>query len=827
MTFLLILGMTTGFSMAAGLTEAWAQDIPGQKTLNQLSGEEFQNAIKSINQPIATGNDFNNGLQPIFENLPPCIPGSVSTQKCRCGGISCGAGTICASDNNQGVNVYWCKNQDNTVASAGSDILNPLQNTDKKVGCANTCAPSCYYSEIQGECLLCGMFKKAFNVSSEVAARSIQTFSGSIMNLVVMVFALWIVVKVLAFVSSPETRDIKDLTQELVQQSFFVVFVIILLKTGGMSFFNMALNPVFQTGMTIAQRTITADDAAGWQAEGSNYSCDRSGILTQKDGGALPEKMGESIVCTMTLIQDRASKIKALGTASICYSWKKKVFVIPHWGYFMTGVGLWVGAVLLILAVPFFMLDSVVQLAVASALLPMAIGAYAFKITRGYVKPVWETFINSMFVFIFVCLIALMLTKAYETVLLSASQGELNLNDMLRAGTEANLEKMLQKFSWFDVAFLKVCFILILSWSVIAEAKSFAGNFSGSLSNTNFGSQIGTMAGSATKSAVKSLTKPTREAIGDAAWEMPARAASGISHYGRRGLMSYQAYKIKKRGSGTVAEDGSKTFTDRRGNTVTEFADGSRSVKTVRSERGFMGLGKKKGEIVKFKNEHFSITRSDVRDKNGNVIGTKERIRQNSSESENLINKKGVLDRERYVSLLNSGQGEMAEMVKIATAKKLAAGQIPNLRINLENHDYVTQTATYDDNGNFTGFMETHRDGSRTIVNLRTAGDRMMTEVTRVSASGQGIRLSTDGIITRKQAFVTDNGKADGNIDESSIRSRYGLTGYYAQQHIRRRYKMVDYNASLFSAEEVTNVRNSMASRTTYNEATLDEFRAY
>lgn len=77
-----------------------------------------------------------------------------------------------------------------------------------------------------------------------------------------------------------------------------------------------------------------------------------------------------------------------MGSAAICESWKEKVFIIPHLGYLLTGIGLWVGAMILIIAVPFLMLDAVIELAVAAALLPAAIGAYAFKITRRYVKPV-------------------------------------------------------------------------------------------------------------------------------------------------------------------------------------------------------------------------------------------------------------------------------------------------------------------------------------------------------------------------------------------------------------------------------------------------------
>ena len=241
--------------------------------------------------------------------------------------------------------------------------------------CKNSCLPKCYYKALR-ECTLCGLFKIAFNTSSKMAYHSINTFSGAVLQVVIIGFAIWIAIKILAFVSSPETKDFKDLAQSLLTQGFIVAIVVILLQSGAMSFFNLALDPIYKTGMNIAQKTISIDDVASGttaqekgleNVEDWEFSCsDDPEILTQKTGGALPPAMGNGIICTMTMIQNRAAKIKALGSAAICESWKEKVFIIPHLGYLLTGIGLWVGAMILIIAVPFLMLDAVIELAVAS-----------------------------------------------------------------------------------------------------------------------------------------------------------------------------------------------------------------------------------------------------------------------------------------------------------------------------------------------------------------------------------------------------------------------------------------------------------------------------
>lgn len=101
--------------------------------------------------------------------------------------------------------------------------------------CKNSCLPKCYYKALR-ECTLCGLFKIAFNTSSKMAYHSINTFSGAVLQVVIIGFAIWIAIKILAFVSSPETKDFKDLAQSLLTQGFIVAIVVILLQSGAMSF---------------------------------------------------------------------------------------------------------------------------------------------------------------------------------------------------------------------------------------------------------------------------------------------------------------------------------------------------------------------------------------------------------------------------------------------------------------------------------------------------------------------------------------------------------------------------------------------------------------
>lgn len=60
--------------------------------------------------------------------------------------------------------------------------------------CKNSCLPKCYYKALR-ECTLCGLFKIAFNTSSKMAYHSINTFSGAVLQVVIIGFAIWIAIK--------------------------------------------------------------------------------------------------------------------------------------------------------------------------------------------------------------------------------------------------------------------------------------------------------------------------------------------------------------------------------------------------------------------------------------------------------------------------------------------------------------------------------------------------------------------------------------------------------------------------------------------------------
>ena len=289
----------------------------------------------------------------------------------------------------------------------------------KNIGvCSKLCLPSCYYNEL-ASCTFCPLFEAVFTAASKIAWHATNVFSRPLIAVVAIGFAIWIAMQILAFVATPEVRDLKDLASALIVQSFVVILVLVILNGNVLTFFNKFISPVYIAGQALAQKTI---DPVEVNKQIGNFKgneniqnfisipCKGSSTIPDDTKAGLPKAMGDSILCTMTTIHNRVAQIKALASATMCYSWKEKFIIIPKLSYFLVGVGLWVCAMILLLVIPFMMVDSVFQMAVAAALLPFAIASYAFKITRGYTKKVWETFLNSTMLFVVVTVTALILT---------------------------------------------------------------------------------------------------------------------------------------------------------------------------------------------------------------------------------------------------------------------------------------------------------------------------------------------------------------------------------------------------------------------------------
>ena len=457
---------------------------------------------------------------------------------------------------------------------------------------ATKCTPYCKYkNQIKETCTLCSLFALVYKTVNQLGTKAVVNFSSSVAKIVVVAFGVWLAIQVLAFVSSVETRDLKDLISSIITQGFIVMLVFVILESGAARFFNTFVSPVYLTGQKLAQEmfsdniTSSAENALGSGGQSDKEVMQADNIDTKykliNSNGAFDNSMGISIIKTMTMMENRVRKFKALGSGLMCQSWVEATLFFPRMIYLITGFGLWIFSMVLIIGVPFLMVDAVFQLGVAWALLPFAVGGFAFRVTRQYTKKVWETFLNSMFSFVFISIVVLLLlfvlqeavTESVNTIQTQSVSptGEtiqVSFDDMFTASADAKtyFEALLTSFHWGSWTFLKVIFVFILAWSVMNMAKELADDFASSISSTSIGSSIGAMAASTAKGMAVKASKP----LGRELWRGTKRAGASVARAPFRAVGAAKrairnGWQNRRFARAQADADGKKVFTTKKG----------------------------------------------------------------------------------------------------------------------------------------------------------------------------------------------------------------------------------------------------------------------
>ena len=682
------------------------------------------------------------------------------------------------------------------------------------------CSVSNYRNSFK-DCIFCSIFATLFNTASQLAARAYPVLEQGIEALVLVGMALWLAMLVLKYVSNFETKDPRNLVKEIFNQAFVVIVVIIVLRAGATQLMNLILTPIFETGMQLAQLAV-----AGNNGETCNPQS-LSGISNIE--GGLPISMGQSIVCTIDAIQNKILDIMAVGSAALCagfyiYSWGG-IVIFPHLGFVITGVLLWVSALLMLIIYPWLLIDCVLQMCIASVMLPVAVGAYAFKYTRKmFVAKVWGTFLEAMFMFVFLSLVISVLLLSLDSVTAEAFDKKL-----LEAGSgNTDFSVLLDGIGWWSVNCLKLVFVMLLGWAVLGEAKAFASQFANGIHVESIGSNVGTLAMSGVKGAGMAAFGVGKSAVtkaGGMIGETLSEKANDFKQSYQAHNMSRRMQKLANQGikdedgrlsyrnawgrKFTLGEDGqSYSYRNWRGQTVTKKItkdEQGRSIITV-ATRGAMS-----GRTTEVSNDGY-IRNRIVRDKNGNIISQKTEM--TTAAGKYLINNDGTINQVALNNIMqNSAFGK--DVINMAVTEQLMRERFTGLDferngINIKSQQMMT---SQDANGNtvFT-ISRTYEDGM--IINLTMAmggNNRVMTSAEQILANNEAVLYASDGIINKQSNYRYRQGK----IDESSRVNQFSFTNYYNSRY-GKPMDSLGYLAGGLSRDDIL-----------FDNADFEEFREY
>lgn len=645
-----------------------------------------------------------------------------------------------------------------TSSYTGGTITENRENKDK------ACNVESYRSSFTS-CIFCDVFGILFNTASVVAKKSFNALADGVIMLVCIGFALWLGVTVMQFISAMEQKNPSILVKTILNKAFLILIVVTLLRLDSVEFFRLAMEPIFKTGFKLAQMATEGSEG---------QTCQNTfNILTEADGAGLPSSMGVSILCTIETIQHKILDIMALGSTSLCVAtsveaWKG-IWIFPHLGYLIVGILLWISAILLLVIYPFLLIDSVLQLTVATALLPAAIGAFAFKSTQKYCSKIWDVFLNCMFNFIFLSLIIFILTNGLTDVL-SRTAGE---EALFKAGTSGGYKIILERLAWWGTAFLELVFYMILGWAVLGEANSFAGSFAKSIGIKDIGSKVGGLANStATKIAVGTT---------GAAYKTTKKVGGLVTERGKEAYNSMQnrrwAKKINNSDDAVTDANGNKTLQHRTwyGRKVTDTLqvapDGTQTV--TRTKQSLLGNKAKAVEKDNF------IRNKKSYDKNGNLI--REEMSMTTAAGKSLLNRDGSRN-DVAVHAIRSGSGMSNDNVDKALMNQMMQermGGVPGADMNREFKERNVSRSVDANGREVFKVTQTNTDGSTSVFEMTKGANRDMLTYTHVAKSGKAVSYSSDGIVNKKSSFKL---KSDGTVDPKSVKNNYAFSQHYNSQ---------------------------------------------
>ena len=670
--------------------------------------------------------------------------------------------------------------------------------------------PDCVYATViasyeQAGCFFCKPFLVMFNAASRMAKVAYDKLAGAVKIVVIVAFAVWLAFNILKFISSFEIKEPRMLINLLINQSFRVLLVILLLSGPIESILNMTLDPVFLTGLKIAQ-------LGGGLVVGENPAECNLGDLAVigSDQGGLSPDLGNGIICTIKSIQDQIMDLFAVARVSWCLAWEATtMFIIPHFGYLLTAIVFFIAALLILFIYPFLLVDSILKMAVAISIFPAALGAFAFKSTSQYLQKVWNIFLNAIFTFIFLTLIILIITTIAKQ----------EMNEII---TEDIKNGMLANILWWTVGAAKILFVLFLGWAVLSEAKSFADKFAESIQfQVNWGTSkkpvtgIGLSTGSSVGAATKWVGKKTGKMalkggkfVGNIAKE---KASFGMKKF-REDHKDDEWHK--KLFGGEAHDENGEVMKDEKGNTMyednqTRISSAWNRILDKGKTKGNTKFGRALNKVNDKLHSDTSSYRSFERDENGNVMETVTKKNRDGStevtrsDAYGSITERTDADGKKSIAIMpNRALGKIAkkngkvdreslrafQQNSLFTEKEknvMVMNQLINARMdeaisaqlaNLSNDGEREITSGVDENGNaYINISQTNSDGSTVTYTANFSNDHegVMTSVEFMDQHGAGVAFVTDGIIQRKTEISLDKNGNEVRNDMYSVSGEY------------------------------------------------------
>lgn len=273
-------------------------------------------------------------------------------------------------------------------------------------------------------CLGCNIFTLMFNAVSVNIMRMHGQLTQGAMALMMVCFSIWLVLRLLKFVSSVSESSISQVWNEILKQGFLCLFCGYLASSPTMLIYavNTFVYPIYaaflKLGIAIMETSVTEGDTGQAtifkvfgevvSVKGVSLKCtfDKAGIITEK---GFPQEFLNTIVCMIKVLKTYLAiggKISStLMRQSTSFSGTIAGFILMLY-FLIVRIGF-----------VFYLVDTIFQMGIVILLLPMFILSYAFKSTRKWTTNAIQKILASAgFLMCFSVIVTLVLRGMIELI---------------------------------------------------------------------------------------------------------------------------------------------------------------------------------------------------------------------------------------------------------------------------------------------------------------------------------------------------------------------------------------------------------------------------
>ena len=414
---------------------------------------------------------------------------------------ACGADNSCPSG--------W------TQVSAGTTCVCFMcdggEDCEAKKGAMKGCEPLPVKLAEANKCIFCPLFEALYSAARTMATEAFNATKDPIRNVMLYGFAIYVAFGVLKLVSSMTKQDApKYISGLLVDTCKFMVAFFLLQSADSIYYF--VINPLLSTSLDFGGAMLFS---AGDAISTCKADAKSLGVFTE----ILPDSLYTSLECFIKGVQSEIAFAQAAGSSIMCISINEGAgtFGIPDFSMLLSGLTVYVCALLLSLAFGFYLIDSIVMLGVLGALMTFFIACWPFKLTGGYTGKGFGMFMNVFFNFVFMGIVVSVNTQLIKASL--ATGGLENLEAVLCDGS-GNIKDTKEILDITGAGFLVILCCCFFGFKFTAKSASLASSMAGG-GGIDIGSKLGTLLTSgAVNSAVrvgKSAVMPTVNKVWDGA----------------------------------------------------------------------------------------------------------------------------------------------------------------------------------------------------------------------------------------------------------------------------------------------------------------------